>query len=172
MVNVEVKARCSNLEEVQGALEEADAEFVGEDHQTDTYFRTQKGRLKLREGEIETALIYYDRPDEAGPKRSDVLLYKPQPASDLKAILAQALGVLVVVEKRRKIYFLENVKVHLDQIDALGAFVEIEAQSPHEGKVHEPDQLRTQCETWLERFGLESEDFVAASYSDLMVAQE
>lgn len=170
MLNVEIKARCSPLDRVRRVLKEEDARFVGEDDQTDTYFRVRRGRLKLREGTIEEALIHYDRPDEQGPKPSDVLLYTPQPASELKALLKRALGVLVVVEKRREIYFLGNVKVHLDRVKELGTFVEIEAQDA-DGTLG-AEELRAQCEHYMARFGLSSEALVAHSYSDMMVQHQ
>src|SRR3712207_369543 len=136
-VNVEIKARCADLVPARATLLRMGARLVGPDRQVDTYFRVPNGRLKLRQGLIENNLIFYAREDREGPKRSDVILYGTRPDSDLKALLTAALGTLVVVEKRREIYFVavdgvgldgvENVKVHLDTVEGLGSFVEIEA---------------------------------------------
>lgn len=93
-INIEIKARCSHPEEIRDLLDKQQAEFIGTDYQTDTYFNVPNYRLKLREGNIENALIHYFRNDQAGPKRSDISLYKTQPRSDLKQVLTAALGVL------------------------------------------------------------------------------
>src|SRR4051812_43904611 len=84
-------------------------------------------RLQLREGNIENCLVYYERENRAGPKQSDVSLFPVVPDSALKDILSQSLGVLVVVEKQREIYFIDNLKFHIDVVENLGSFVEIEA---------------------------------------------
>ena len=148
-------------------LRERSARFVGEDHQIDTYFRVPGGRLKLREGAIERTLIFYERADEQGPKVSNVTLYKPGPGEGLRDVLAQALGVLVVVDKRREIYFIDNVKFHLDRVEGLGAFAEIEAID-EDGAIGEA-RLREQCEHYLALFGIADEDLVRVSYSDMLL---
>src|SRR4026208_1751159 len=106
-VNVEIKARCRDLGQARKHLPGRGARLVGPDHQRDTYFQVPNGRLKLREGQIENNLIFYARPDQDGPKRSDVILVGTRPGSDLEALLTAALGQTVVVEKRREIYFVE-----------------------------------------------------------------
>ena len=165
---VEVKARCEDFTPIQKILDDRDARFVGEDHQIDTYFRVSSGRLKLREGDIERALIYYDRSDERGPKLSNVLLYDPEPVSTLKEILVHANGVLVVVDKYRKIYFIDNVKIHLDRIQSLGTFVEIEAIGMDESVGR--DHLQRQCEHYMNLFKIPKEALVSVSYSDMLLS--
>jgi len=165
-INVEIKARCDHPENIRRELQSASAAFHGTDHQVDTYFRTARGRLKLREGNIENALIHYQRPDETGPKRSDVTLYPIRAADQLKSILLQALEVWVVVDKQREIYFIDNVKFHIDTVRFLGSFVEIEAID-RGGELGEA-YLRKQCEAYLRQFGINPKDLVQPSYSDLM----
>lgn len=187
-VNVEIKARCSDLGKARATLLRLGARLVGPDHQTDTYFRVPNGRLKLREGQIENNLIFYARPDQDGPKRSDVILYGTRPGSDLKALLTAALGTLVVVEKRREIYFVEvgdvavagdpsaaerarareNVKVHLDTVTGLGSFVEIEAIDL-DGSLG-PLLLEAQCRRLMALLGIQAADLESASYSDLLTS--
>ncbi|NBB72246.1 MAG: adenylate cyclase, partial [Bacteroidetes bacterium] len=101
-LNIEIKARCDDLDAIRTVLQAEDADFIGEDRQVDTYFRVPDGRLKLREGTIEQSLIHYERPDQDGPKPSDVTRYEPDAPVKLKDVLATALGVWVVVEKRRE----------------------------------------------------------------------
>ena len=84
-LNFEFKATSTDIDRLERLLLELSPRFVGEDRQTDTYFNVSTGRLKLREGNIENALIWYERSNTAGAKRSDVLLYQHQPHPALKA---------------------------------------------------------------------------------------
>jgi len=166
-LNIEFKARCADLERARAALAVEGASGPDVDHQIDTYFRVPNGRLKLREGTVERALIHYDRPDTLDPKRSDVTLYSTgADASALKSALTAALGVLIVVDKRREIYFVGNVKVHLDRVEQLGTFVEVEAIA--DDTHHTEAVLRAQCERMLDALGVSTDDLVAVSYSDLL----
>ncbi len=104
-VNIEFKAVSNNPNKIREILRTKNAEFRGKDHQIDTYFKVLSGRLKIREGNIETALIHYERPDVADLKQSNILLYPLDPtnAPILKTILANTLGILTVVDKEREI---------------------------------------------------------------------
>ena len=164
---IEIKARCNEQDRVREILKGEGADFRGLDIQTDTYFRVPHGRLKLREGNIENNLIHYDRPNREGPKQSSVLLYKSNPDSNLKAILMKALGVLVVVEKKREIYFIDNIKFHIDTVAGLGTFIEIEAID-EDGSIGQ-EQLQKQCEHYLKRFDAKDNDLIDCSYSDLLL---
>ncbi len=166
-LNVEIKARCADPERVRRALRERGADFRGVDRQVDTYFRCADGRLKLREGNIEHSLIHYARENESGPKESVVTLYEPERGSTLKELLTRALGVLVVVEKDREIYFIENVKFHIDAVEGLGRFVEIEAIDA-DGAIGR-DELRRQCESYMQALGIHPEDLISCSYSDMLL---
>lgn len=176
-MNVEIKARCRDAESPRRVLREQCAEFRGLDHQVDTYFAVPAGRLKLREGNIENHLIWYARGDQPGPKRADVLLMKTSPRDEagiscaLKDILAAAICVRVVVDKRREIYFIDNVKFHLDDVAGLGRFVEIEAQSPGpDGCERTVEILDAQCRRYLELLGIGREDLIDRSYSDMLLS--
>ena len=166
-LNVEIKARCTRTDVVRRVLRERDAVFKGVDRQVDTYFNCPNGRLKLREGNIEYGLIHYHREDKAGPKRSSVTLYHPERNSTLKQLLTQALGVLVVVEKRREIYLIDNVKFHIDTVEGLGPFVEIEAMDAT-GEIGR-DELLSQCEEYMSVFGIRDDDLIEGSYSDMFL---
>ncbi len=166
---VEIKARCTQARRVRDYLHSHGADVRGIDDQTDTYFQVPHGRLKLREGRIENALIYYERTDQESAKQSHVLLTETPPGSALKAQLTQALGVLVVVKKRREIAFIDNVKFHIDRVEGLGQFVEIEAIDS-EGTLSQ-EQLLAQCQSFQAGLGIQPRDLVAESYSDLLLAQ-
>jgi predicted adenylyl cyclase CyaB len=169
-LNIEFKARCSDFGSVRAVLEQHGCEFMGVDHQVDTYFNVPRGRLKLREGSIENNLIYYEREDRAGSKRSGGLLFENAPGSTLKDVLIRSLGVKVVVDKRREIYFVDgNVKVHLDEVKGLGSFVEVEAID-YDGSIGEV-RLQAQCDRYMTEFGVSRADLIAESYCDLIAAQ-
>lgn len=166
-VNIEIKARSNNQEQIREMLKSRNADFKGIDHQIDTYFKVNSGRLKLREGNIENYLVYYQREDTEWPKQSDVILFKSDPRSSLKEILTKALGILVIVDKKREIYFIDNIKFHLDVLKDLGTFIEIEARDPT-GTV-EKEKLLEQCQSYLDLFKIPQEDLISVSYSDLLL---
>ncbi len=169
-LNIEIKARSQNLDYVRRMLEEQQASFVGLDHQVDTYFKVASGRLKLREGNIERALIHYDRPNQAGPKKSIVSLYKISSDTKLKDILVKSIGVLVVIDKQREIYYIDNIKFHVDQVKGLGDFVEIEAID-EDGSIGE-EKLHKQCHSYMKLLQIKDEDLMQLSYSDLLLQQQ
>jgi predicted adenylyl cyclase CyaB len=166
-VNIEIKAKCPNQDKIRQILKSAGADFKGIDHQIDTYFKVPNARLKLREGQIENYLIYYERENKTGLKKSNVILYKPRPKSELKEILIKALGVLVIVDKQREIYFIKNVKFHLDAVKGLGKFIEIEAIDLN-GRIGQPKLLK-QGQYYLDLFGIKKESLISVSYSDLLL---
>jgi len=166
-LNVEIKARCGRAGEIRRLLIRRSAVCKGTDRQVDTYFQCPSGRLKLREGNIENSLIHYDRPDEAGPRQAVVTLYRAEPDPALKQALTEALGVLVVVRKTREIYFIDNVKFHVDEVEGLGAFVEIEAID--ETGAIGAERLTQQCREYMELLGIRPEDLIGCSYSDMLL---
>lgn len=167
ILNFEFKASAKDIHRLEQKLQTLDPTFIGEDRQTDTYFNVTKGRLKLREGNIENALIFYERENTADAKASNVLLYQHQPDEALKAILKTTLGVKVVVKKQRKIYFVDNVKFHFDTVEALGTFIEVEAID-RTGSVGK-EKLQAQCREYAAFFDIQESDCVALSYSDLLL---
>jgi len=166
---IEIKARCQDPSEIRQILEKNNAKLKGIDHQVDTYFKVKKGRLKLREGNIENHLIHYFRGNQAGPKKSEVLLYKSTPDSSLKSILATSIGVLTVVDKKREIRFIDNVKFHIDVVEGLGNFIEIEAIDM-DGSISEA-KLLEQCQFYIRLFGVKDEDLLENSYSDMLLTK-
>ncbi len=113
-INFEFKAKLEDISAAEKILLQHGPLFIGEDHQVDTYFNVPNGRLKLREGTIEHALIFYERTDSAAAKQSKVTLFKHSPDAALKQALTQSLGVKVVIDKKRRIYFIDTVKFHFD----------------------------------------------------------
>ncbi|HYM93178.1 MAG TPA: class IV adenylate cyclase, partial [Chitinophagaceae bacterium] len=159
---------CNSPEMIREWLQNHQADFKGTDTQTDTYFNVQKGRLKLREGNIENNLIFYDRKNEPGLKKSHFHLLKVSDPAILKEMLIKSIGIKVIVKKKREIYYIGNVKFHIDEIAGLGSFVEIEA-----GNVMadiSKDKLQEQCDFYRNEFDLKPEELIAESYSDMLLA--
>ena len=167
-LNVEIKAKCADASFIRNYLLSNGADFKGTDKQTDTYFNVPNGRLKLREGNIENNLIYYERTNQAGPKSSHFQLVKIEDATGLKEVLTKSNGIKVVVTKSREIYYINNVKFHIDEVPGLGSFVEIEA-----GNIQadlSQVQLKEQCDFYLKEFGVKDDDLIEVSYSDMLLA--
>ena len=168
-LNIEIKAKCNNPGFIREYLKNNHAEFKGTDRQTDTYFNVSHGRLKLREGNIENNLIYYERNDETGAKESNFQLVNINDPDGLKEVLAKSSGIKVIVKKKREIYFIKNVKIHIDDVSGLGSFVEIEASNLYADISKE--KLQEQCNFYLKEFKISNEDLIAVSYSDMLLAK-
>lgn len=166
-LNVEIKAKCNQPGIIRNYLQKNNAEYKGLDEQTDTYFNVTHGRLKLREGNIENNLIWYERADDAGPKNSHFHLVKVEDATGLKSVLEKSTGIKVIVKKRREIYYIANVKFHIDEVPGLGSFVEIEAGNILADLSQE--QLKEQCDFYRKEFNIQPEDLINVSYSDMLL---
>ncbi len=164
---IEFKARVNDAAATEILLKSLNPVFKGEDRQMDTYFNVNTGRLKLREGNIENALIWYERPNNAGSKQSQVLLHKHLPGTAIKEILIKLHGIKVVVDKKRRIYFIDNVKFHFDEVEGLGKFIEVEAID-ETGELG-LQKIQEQCDYYAAMFDVKPGDYIALSYSDLLL---
>jgi len=163
--NIEIKAKCNNLEKIRNILKNENALYKGLDHQIDTYFNAKIGRLKLREGNIESKLIYYNRlEDNKGSKESEIILFK-NIDDDLKQILIKSNGIRVIVDKKREIYFINNIKFHLDIVKDLGEFIEIECIKKE--NLTKADLVK-QLNEYKIKFEIKEKDLISESYSDLL----
>lgn len=167
MKNVEIKAKCDNPEKVEKILLENGADYKGLDHQTDTYFNVKNGRLKMRIGNIEKSLIFYDRPNIKGPKQSTFNLYRSENLEELKPLLISSLEIMVEVKKHRKIFFIDHVKFHIDEVDGLGSFVEIEVGDLTDSKTHK--ELKDLCDYYIDLLGVKEDNLMNISYSDMLM---
>lgn len=166
-LNVEIKAICNDPLFIRKYLVDNKADFKGTDEQTDTYFNVLNGRLKLREGNIENNLIFYERTNQAGTKQSHFNLVKVEDAKGLKEVLIKSIGIKVVVQKKREIFYIGNVKFHIDEVPGLGSFVEIEAGNIFVDLSQE--HLKQQCDFYLKEFSIKPEDLIDLSYSDMLL---
>ncbi len=134
--------------------------------QRDTYFNAHNGRLKLREEEgAAPHLIAYERPDRAGRRESRYRIVEVARVEELKASLVAALGIKVVVAKERRLFLWEsNVRIHLDQVEGLGSFIEFEAVAPADSDLSQEESQATQLRT---AFEIDDADVIGGSYCDL-----
>jgi predicted adenylyl cyclase CyaB len=165
--NIELKARLASLEAARETAQLLATASLGVERQIDTYFVCAHGRLKLRQRQgLPDQLVSYARVNDTAAKPSDYHLVEVADAAGLRAALAAALGVLVVVDKRREVFLVDNVRIHLDQVAELGDFLEFEAVLAR-GKGD--DRGRNQLAELSQRFDLEDRALVAGSYSDLLL---
>jgi len=169
-INVEIKARVRDRHALQARAESLCAAPPVVMVQEDTFFHVPQGRLKLRELAPDRAqLVYYERADQRGPKRSEYFLYETDQGAALKALLARALGTRGVVRKVRTLYLHGQTRIHLDEVEGLGDFVELEVvlregQSEAEGQAIARRLMR--------RLGIQPADLVEGAYMDLLAAAD
>jgi len=164
--NIELKARLADIDFARQAARNAGATEHGVLIQTDTYFRASRGRLKLREIAGHTAeLIFYERSNRVEARRSRYRrIEAPEPAA-LREMLEMALGVLSIVRKRRELWLLDNVRIHLDDVEGLGTFFELEAILDAK---HDEEMCHRQIEELSMAFAISATDLVAGSYGELV----
>ena len=131
-MNVELKARDADPAATEARLRDLGAAPADTFDQRDIYFRTRSGRLKLRTSSS-SELIAYRRPDDAEPAESTYVLAAVSEPDALAEALEAALGTVVTVSKRRRLFLWEGVRIHLDEVEGLGSFVEFEAVLPDAG---------------------------------------
>jgi homotetrameric cytidine deaminase len=170
MRNVELKARDPDPARTLERALALGAEQIGEIRQRDTYFSGARGRLKLREQDTDgpplfDELIEYSRPDSTDARTSTYRRVPVADAAPLRDALDAAYGIDVTVTKRRRLLHWEGVRIHLDEVEGLGSYLELEALADADsdlGPEHEKvERLRAD-------FGIEDADLVARSYADLI----
>lgn len=163
--NVEIKARVTD----RGRLETALRELSGADpvvlEQTDTFFPVGHGRLKLRQENGRAGLIAYRRADAAGPRISTYAVTPVPEPGILAAMLADALGGRQVVRKVRHLYHVGNSRVHLDRVEGLGDYLEIETEVERAGSDAAAD---AEARALIAALGVRPENLEARAYTDLL----
>ncbi len=168
-LNIEIKARCPDLQLVKAALENLPVQFEGIDNQVDTFFQTPAGRLKLRRSAIYgNLLIPYIRPNQIRPKSSQYALIRLSETDKIEYLLNNILGIRLVVSKKREIYLYENVRIHLDQVEHLGEFIELEAVIKHEKEL---DENHKKVQFLMDVFNINQNDLIELAYADLLEKQ-
>jgi predicted adenylyl cyclase CyaB len=161
--NIELKAVDADPATSLGRCLALGAQDRGTISQRDTYFAVPSGRLKLREQQPGAAqLVQYERPDEARARASHYRIIEVADPDAVRAALAAALGIDVVVEKCRRLLLWEDVRIHLDVVDGLGTFVELEAVARDDSDLtREHELVRELCE----RLSIHDGDLCAEGYA-------
>ena len=168
--NVEIKARIPSVESLLPLAQAlSDDKHLQRIHQDDTFFAVPHGRLKLRVfGDGSGELIHYHRPDAAGPKLSDYVLVPVAEPDSLRDALARACGLVGRVRKHRILVLVGPTRIHLDQVEGLGDFLELEVtlqdgQTEAEGTAIAHDLMA--------RLGVQPHQLLEGAYLDLLRAQ-
>ncbi len=167
--NIEIKAVLRDrrsLERVAATLTDHLPEVL---HQEDTFFRCESGRLKLRVlGPRNGELIHYHRADQAGPRISHYTIARSENPDELLQILTSTLGRVGTVKKTRTLYLIGQTRLHLDQVEGLGEFLELEV-------VLKPGQAESEgnaiAEELLAKFHIKSTDLIPIPYIDLLLSK-
>jgi predicted adenylyl cyclase CyaB len=168
--NIELKALLRDAAAARAVAERLCRAAPQVERQTDTYFSSRRGRLKLREIAGRGAwLISYARPNRTDAKQSDYLLVPVSDPAGLKTALSQALGITGVVRKLRRIYLFQNVRIHLDEVEGIGHFLEFEAVL---GEGVDDATAEWQIAELSRDFALDDADLLAGSYGDMLVPLE
>lgn len=166
--NIEIKARITSVDALlprARALADADAQPIAQD---DSFYRVARGRLKLRrfaDGSAE--LIHYHRPDTADARASDYVRVPVPDAEALHQALTRANGLLGRVRKQRLLLLAGQTRLHLDRVDGLGDFLELEVVL-HDGQTDAQGQAI--AEDLMQRLGLADAPREAGAYLDLLAA--
>lgn len=164
--NIEIKARARDFQRqcmLAGQVSGSPGEII---FQVDTFFDVPKGRLKLRVlSHSQAELIYYERGDIAGPKRSEYYVVQTSTPEPLAAVLGATLHALGTVTKKRTVHRVGQTRIHLDEVEGLGFFIEIEV-------VLLPGQTEDEgagiAQNLMENLEISAEDLVAQAYVDLL----
>ncbi|HEY8375889.1 MAG TPA: class IV adenylate cyclase [Nannocystis sp.] len=173
--NIELKARCADLAAARAAAAAYGARFVRVERQRDTFFPAAQGRLKLRERTWREAqdaedrqaaeLIAYARADARGARESRYRVVPVIAAEGLVAALSAACGCRGAVVKRRELWMWHNVRIHLDEVEGLGSFVEFEAVL---GPGDDEAEAHARVAALQAALGLSEASVVPVAYADLL----
>jgi predicted adenylyl cyclase CyaB len=163
--NIEIKARCPDLATARERAVALGARRVGLLAQRDTYFHVPHGRLKLREIDGDAAeLIQYARPDATEARASEYILVPIATPDLLRDALARGLGIRAVVAKRRELYLWRSTRIHLDEVDGLGSFLELETVITEQSETEAREEIAAAAAA----LGIRDEDRISHSYIDMI----
>lgn len=167
--NVEIKARVADRAQLLVRVQRIATSGPTEIAQDDTFFHSANGRLKLREfGDGTGVLVYYDRADDEGPKASFYVLSQTNEPDTLREALTLAHGQLGRVVKQRTLYLVGRTRVHVDRVEGLGDFMELEVvlreDEPLDAGMQEAERIMT-------ALGIARDMLVNGAYLDLLNLQ-
>jgi len=164
--NIEIKARVADAIRMRRLVDGTGASGPQLLVQEDIFFPCRQGRMKLRilssdHGE----LIYYERPDLPGAKHSEYQIARSCSPLELRDVLTRALGIVAVVKKRRLLYLLGQTRIHLDEVENLGNFIELEVTMQPGQAAEEAVRIARDL---MHRLEIEESDLISCAYADLL----
>ncbi len=167
--NIELKARIDSVAVLLAKAGALAASGPTEMNQDDTFFACRNGRMKLRAfSPTRGELIFYQRPDSAGPKESSYVIAPTSSPDQLRDVLSAGYGVIGRVRKHRTLFLAGRTRIHLDQVEGLGAFLELEVMLAE----NEPAEVgMAVARELMQQLGMREEQLVATAYVDLLGQQ-
>jgi predicted adenylyl cyclase CyaB len=164
--NIEIKARVNDFIALQRKAEQLSDTPCQVIPQLDTFFNCPNGRIKLRELDLQRGqIVYYQRQDIAGPKHSDYKIFETDDPAAIKAILSEAYGVRGVVSKVRYLFMVGQTRIHLDDVQGLGKFIELEVVLNHGQSDADGNAI---AESLMHKLGINPMDLIDTAYMDLL----
>jgi predicted adenylyl cyclase CyaB len=168
MPNIELKCRYPDLSKARFISQKLGGKYLWKDCQVDTYFNTVKGKMKLRESlKNGSELLPYIKIDQQGLRRSDYAKIPIGEPNLVKHLLSELLGTKFEVRKNREVYLIKNVRIHLDEVEHLGVFLEFEAVF-QEDSLEVVAQEREKVLALMGQYGISDKDLLDCSYPELM----
>ncbi len=167
--NLEIKATIKNKNSCMSKAEKLSGSEPEIIHQEDIFFHCEEGRLKLRIFEPNSGvLIFYQRPDQKGPKISEYFISETAEPAKLKEVLGHAYGILGKVTKTRHLFMVGRTRIHIDQVHDLGEFVELEVVL---SEAEDPKQGEVIAQKLMKELHIQENDLIQCSYFDLLLKQ-
>ncbi len=169
MQNLEAKFKLPDLDRARVEAESIGYRFKATLLQRDTFFRVNQGKLKLREEESGACLIYYGREASEHLKLSSYEIVPIPEPHKTRAMLTEALGTIATVRKARVLMMRDHIRLHLDRVEGLGEFGEIEAVLGEHG---DPAASRPAVDELLRTLGVNGNNLIAESYFEMLLKSQ
>ena len=163
--NIEIKARINDYDKVKRLVEDLCSTPIRTEDQIDTFFNTPTGRLKLRKSDSNAEIIYYNRPDSFEPTQSDIAISFTENPNTLKTVLAKSIGIRGIVKKNRTLYKYGQTRIHFDDVEGLGKFIEIEVVLKSDQTSKEGEAIANEL---MDKFNIQKTDLIDVAYIDLI----
>lgn len=167
--NIEIKAKIANLFDFDcissRALKLSDSKSFEILKQEDLFFTCPNGRLKMRFMENEAQLIFYKRHNTFGPKCSNYDILKEKDPSKLLNVLTLALGKPLKIIKMRHLYLVGQTRIHLDEVENLGFFIELEVVLDENQLIEDGQKIAFEL---MQNLKIDSQNLIDVAYIDLL----
>jgi len=164
--NIEIKARVESIRSIFSKAEELSDKGPIEIYQDDTFFLCEKGRLKLRAfSKDKGELIFYRRNTQKGPKESFYLISSTTSPDTLREVLTMAYGKIGRVRKKRTLFLVGRTRIHLDRVEDLGEFLELEVVLEHEEPLETGEAV---AKDLMAKLGIRQDQLIEGAYVDLL----